>query len=201
MTRLAPPDPAAAPITTPLAALVTEDVARRLSRARTFFLAGVMQGSRSGDRLADQSYRDQLHELIRAARPEAEIRDPGRLMATWLGPREADLRAAHGRLLDRTTLRRTEFEPAITDLTGVFERLVALAAASDVCIGWLPGQEASMGTAVEMWAAHQAGRLVLAITPMRQNLAVLACSDVILPDLDRLGRLLTAGLDEGADGG
>ncbi|GGU09263.1 hypothetical protein [Streptomyces violascens] len=59
-------------------------------------------------------------------------------------------------------------------------------------MAWLPGHEPSMGTAAEMLSAYRAGRTVVSITAMCQNLAVLACPTVTLPDLpafqERLGR-------------
>lgn len=167
-------------------------VGHALAAARSFFLAGVMQGSRRGEHFADQSYRAELNALITAYRPQAEVRDPGRLMQSWVGDREAELRAAHARLGGPDILRRNDYEPAVADLTGVFERLVRLSAASDVCVAWLPDHEASMGTAVEMWAAREAGRVVVAISSMRQNLAVLSCSSVIVPDLTAFTALLAA---------
>ncbi len=166
------------------------DVRAALADATSFFLAGVMQGSRGGEELADQRYRAQLRELLRSRLPAAEVVDPGDLMVQWLGGREPELRAAHGRLATAGIVRRAALEPALQDLTEVFDRLVRRCAATDVCLAWLPHQEASMGTAVEMWAAHDAGRLVVAVTPMRQNLAVLACSSVIVPDLAALADLL-----------
>ncbi|WEV24373.1 hypothetical protein OYE22_03515 [Streptomyces sp. 71268] len=74
--------------------------------------------------------------------------------------------------------------PELLALTATFHRLTRLAAESDVCVAWLPGHEPSMGTAAEMLSAHRAGRSVVAVTAMRQNLAVLACATVIVPGLD-----------------
>lgn len=150
----------------------------------TFFLAGVMQGSRRGADLADQCYRDRLSELISRRYPDAVINEPGRLMSRWIGDREAAVRASHSALADQPVIRREELDEALTELVGVFHRLTDLAAASDVCVAWLPEHQASMGTAAEMYSAYRAGRTVVAITPMRQNLAVLACSSVVLPDED-----------------
>ncbi|MFC4563768.1 hypothetical protein ACFO4E_18060 [Nocardiopsis mangrovi] len=157
---------------------------------RSFFLAGVMQGSRSGAEMADQGYRGRLGTLIRRRHPDAVINDPGELMDAWLGERTAAIRAAHGELARRTVVRREDLGDGLTELVGVFHRLTDLAAASDVCVAWLPGHQASMGTAAEMFSAHRAGRTVVAITPMRQNLAVLACSSVVLPDEDAFARWL-----------
>ncbi|MFC3995980.1 hypothetical protein ACFOVU_08645 [Nocardiopsis sediminis] len=159
-------------------------------RPRSFFLAGVMQGSRQGAELADQGYRARLGGLIRHRHPDAVVNDPGELMDGWLGDRTDAIRASHGALAGRAVVRREDLDDGLTELVAVFHRLTDLAAASDVCVAWLPGHQASMGTAAEMYSAHRAGRTVVAITPMRQNLAVLACSSVVLPDEDAFARWL-----------
>ena len=162
----------------------------KLARARTFFIAGTMQGSRGGSDMVDQGYRGKIHEIIRAHRPDAEIRDPGDLMAQWLVTEVDEIRAAHADLAGSEVVLRDELVAPLVRLTDVFDRLVAISGESDVCLAWLPDHEASMGTAAEMWAAHANGRCVVAVTPMRQNLAVLSCSDVIVPDLSELAALL-----------
>lgn len=159
----------------------------------SFFLAGTMQGSRAGQRTIDQSYRAELRELIRTRRPDAEVRDPGELMADWLVADAEQLRGSHRRLAGTPLLTRSRLEPAVLRLITTFEDLVAVAASCDVCVAWLPGHEASMGTAVEMWAAQRAGRCVVAITEMRQNLAVLACASHIVPDVAAFDALLATG--------
>ncbi|GGV03158.1 hypothetical protein GCM10010211_83000 [Streptomyces albospinus] len=162
---------------------------------RAYFLAGTMQGARTGADLTDQSYRQLLTETLRGRRPGAVIHDPGVVMAEWLAAHPADVRASHAALAGRRVIRRAELAPELTELTELFHRLTRLAAESDVCVAWLPGHEPSMGTAAEMLSAHRAGRTVVAITDMRQNLAVLSCSTVILPDLDAFADWLDAGGD------
>ncbi|MFJ2741492.1 hypothetical protein ACIO3O_17710 [Streptomyces sp. NPDC087440] len=173
------------------AAAATETV----RQTRSYFLAGTMQGARTGAHLTDQSYREQLTDCLRARRPDAVINDPGVVMAEWLGSHPADVRAAHAALADQPVVRHDELAPELRELTELFHRLTRLAAESDVCVAWLPGHEPSMGTAAEMLSAHRAGRTVVTITDMRQNLAVLSCSTVILPDL----AAFTAWLDAGGD--
>ncbi|PVC99840.1 hypothetical protein SAMN02745831_05801 [Streptomyces sp. PgraA7] len=151
--------------------------------APSFFLAGTMQGARTGSHLIDQSYRSALASCIREQHPAAVIHDPGALMADWEAGHPADVRASHASLVDLPAVHRAELPPELVDLTDMFHRLTLLAARSDVCVAWLPGHEPSMGTAAEMLSAFRAGRTVVSITAMRQNLAVLACSTVILPDL------------------
>jgi hypothetical protein len=165
-------------------------VERALAEARSFFLAGVMQGSRPGADMVDQGYRNELRTIIGELCPDAEVRDPAELMAAWIGPEAQTVRAAHARLAAAGTVLHEELEPSLGLLTSVFDRLVRVSADSDVCVAWLPDQEASMGTAVEMWAAHARGRTVVAVSPMRQNLAVLACSDAVVPTVDAFSALL-----------
>lgn len=162
----------------------------RLRSATSFFIAGTMQGSRTGADMTDQGYRAKLRSMIRTARPGAEIRDPGELMATWLGPEAAEIRTAHAELMKSGLVLHDELVAPLIRLTDVFDRLVLLSGASDVCVAWLPDREASMGTAAEMWAAHVNGRCVVAVTEMRQNLAVLACSDIIVATIEELAGLL-----------
>jgi hypothetical protein len=149
----------------------------------TYFLAGTMQGTRQGADVVDQGYRDALRGVIHGHDPDAVIHDPLLLMLSWFGDREQLVRQAHSALADTSVVRRADLDPAVLELIDAFHRLTQLAADSDVCVAWLPGHEPSMGTAAEMQRAHLAGRTVVAITEMRQNLAVLACSTVILPDL------------------
>jgi len=44
--------------------------------------------------------------------------------------------------------------------------------------------EASMGTAIEMWEAHQHGAAVIAISPLRHNWAVKFLSHAIYADVE-----------------
>ncbi|KOU35897.1 hypothetical protein [Streptomyces sp. WM6378] len=151
--------------------------------APSFFLAGTMQGARTGSNLVDQSYRAALTSTILDGRPDAVIHDPGALMAQWEAECQGDVRAAHAALSELPAVHRSELAPELLALTEMFHHLTRLAATSDVCVAWLPGHEPSMGTAAEMLSAYRAGRTVVSITAMCQNLAVLACSTVILPNL------------------
>jgi hypothetical protein len=109
------------------------------------FLAGIMQGSLVEAAVHEQDYRDHLKELLKAHLPEAEIYDP---------------RAEHSNSI------------AYDDATGreVFLCHNRLCREVDVLLAFLP--EASMGTAVEMWEAHQHGAAVVTISPMRHNWVV-----------------------------
>ena len=62
----------------------------------------------------------------------------------------------------------------------------------DVVVAFVP--EASMGTAIEMWEAHEHGRgVVVTISPLTRNWAVRFCSHCIYPDIDSFESDLTSG--------
>jgi hypothetical protein len=61
----------------------------------------------------------------------------------------------------------------------------------DLVLAFVP--EASMGTAIEMWEAHQHGRAVIAISPLEHNWSVKFCSHAVYPDLAAFEADLRAG--------
>lgn len=122
-----------------------------------FFIAGIMQGSRTDVGIHDQSYRVAIGAAIKARFTDAEIVDPIELhpdAGLSYGPEEA---------------RRAMLE------------LTEEAARADVLIAYLP--EASMGTAVEMWQAYRAGRPILTISPLGENWVVKFLSTRVFPSL------------------
>ncbi|WP_413105009.1 hypothetical protein [Streptomyces sp. Inha503] len=149
----------------------------------SFFLAGVMQGSRRAIDASDQSYRVLLRRTIERLRPDAVVHDPHELVLTRYGERVPQLRRALEAVAEEPVVARDRLAPEVLELLGVFHEMTRLAADSDVCVVWLPGHEPSMGTAAEMYGAFTAGRTVVTITDMRYNVAVLSCSTVILPDV------------------
>jgi hypothetical protein len=50
-----------------------------------------------------------------------------------------------------------------------------------------------MGTAIEMWCAHQRGRPVVSISPMAANWAVRFLSTALLPDIAAFERFVRSG--------
>ena len=116
-----------------------------------------MQGSLAEVGIHDQSYRVAIGAAIKARFVEAEIIDPMELHPDGglnYGPEEA---------------KRTLLEMADE------------AARADVLIAYLP--EASMGTAVEMWEAHRAGKPILTISPLAENWVVRFLSTRVFPSL------------------
>lgn len=132
-----------------------------------FFLAGIMQGSHLGAVLHNQDYRTRLKQLLTTRFPGSEVYDP---------------LADHGQSLD------------YNDHTGrsVFYRHNRMCREVDVVIAVVP--EASMGTAIEMWEAHEHGRaIVLTISPMVHNWAIKFCSHAIFKDLEEFEDALRSG--------
>ncbi|UCC63602.1 MAG: hypothetical protein JSV36_00645, partial [Anaerolineae bacterium] len=120
------------------------------------FVGGIMQGSIREMAVHDQDYRDVIADIIRRHHPGVAITDP---------------RALHP---DSVHYGREE---AVHTFLAMLER----AADADVLIAYLP--EASLGTAIEIWQAYQAGKPVLVISPMTNNWTLWATATHILPDL------------------
>jgi hypothetical protein len=62
--------------------------------------------------------------------------------------------------------------------------MTAKASEADLLIAYLPLP--SMGTAMEMWEAFNAGIYIIAITPMMHHWAVRFTANEIVPDLETL---------------
>jgi hypothetical protein len=121
------------------------------------FLAGIIQGSNPGRELHDQSYRDRLKSIIRRHCPDAEVICPIDLHPTGIDYDSAQQRQA-------------------------FFSLVETAASIDLLVAYLP--QASLGTAIEMWEAYHHGRVVVAITPLRENWVVNLLARAVLPSIE-----------------
>ena len=130
------------------------------------FLAGIMQGSHREAILHGQDYRGRLKRLLASHWPEAEVYDP---------------LEDHGDSINYDDHQGRD----------VFFRHNRMCREVDVVLAFVP--EASMGTAIEMWEAHQNGRAVIAISPLEHNWSVKFCSHEIYPDLDVFEAALVAG--------
>lgn len=130
------------------------------------FLAGIMQGSHHGPAMHDQGYRTRLRELVERHLPGVEVYDP------W---------AEHQNSLDY----------ADDEARRVFFGHNRLCGQVEAVLAFVP--EASMGTAIEMWEAHQAGRLVITVSPLVHNWAVRFLSRVVYPTWDEFERALVSG--------
>jgi hypothetical protein len=130
------------------------------------FLAGIMQGSHLGAVIHNQNYREHLRELLATHLPHAEVYDP---------------LADHADSLEYDEHRGRE----------VFFKHNAMCRDIDLLIAFVP--EASMGTAIEMWEAHQTGRKIVAISPMKHNWAVRFLSDIVYADVEEFEHELASG--------
>ena len=135
-----------------------------------FFISGIMQGSRPDKGICDQDYRKIIKAIIKARLPEAEVIDP-----LELPPDSVDYGPEEGK---RVLLEMAEE-----------------AARADVLIAYVP--EASMGTAIEMWRAYRAGRVVLTISPLAENWVVKFLSTRVFPTLQDFEAFVADGGLEG----
>jgi hypothetical protein len=121
------------------------------------FIAGIMQGSRLDSNVEDQGYRERIASAIRMRVPDVDILDP------WaIYPDSPTYGFEQGKQ--------------------VYLSLNDLAAQADVLVAYVP--QASMGTAIEMWQASQAGARVYTISPLAENWVVKFLSDRVFATLD-----------------
>lgn len=123
------------------------------------FIAGVMQADRTDHLLEAQDYRRQITEALRQHAPAAEIIDPFALHPDSVSYGESQARET-------------------------FYTMTHLAGTADLLIAYLP--KPSMGTAMEMWQAHQAQAYIVAITPLLHHWAVRFTANEVLPNLEIL---------------
>jgi hypothetical protein len=130
------------------------------------FIAGVMQGTRTDHLIDDQDYRQRIAAALAASVPGVAITDP------WaLNPDSVNYEAEQAR--------------------HTFLTMTAAAAEADVLIAYLP--KPSMGTAMEMWSAFQAGRYIIAVTPLLHHWAIRFTANEIFPDLESLLAYIESG--------
>ncbi len=130
------------------------------------FLAGIMHGSHVGAAMHHQGYREKYKQLLLEHLPEASVYDP---------------LADHQQSIDYPDDQGRE----------VFMHHNRMCGETDVLIAFIP--EASMGTAIEMWEAHQHNRVVITISPLVHNWAVRFLSDIVYSDEEDFVRELEEG--------
>lgn len=131
------------------------------------FIAGIMQGSHREALLHEQDYRSRLKERLAQHLPAAQIYDP-------LGDHQTSV----------------EYDDQLGKQ--VFLHHNRMCRTVDLVVAFVP--EASMGTAIEMWEAHEHGRgAVVTISPLRHNWAVRFCSDLVYPDFASFDAALASG--------
>jgi len=131
-----------------------------------FFIAGIMQGSFAKSAMHDQDYRKRITQLIERHFPQADVYDPLAQHSKSLG-------------YDGATGK------------SVFFHHNRMCREIDVLVAFLP--EASMGTAIEMWEAHQHGAAVVAISPLKHNWAVKYLSHALYADIEQFEAAVHSG--------
>jgi hypothetical protein len=156
--------------------------AERLPTGASYFLSGVMQGRKAEgegvEGTVPQDYRGVMKAAVLAADPSATVIEPWDLVGAWIGKTMPDTPQAEV-FKDTATVRKA------------FTMCVEAAANADVVVSYLP--EASMGSAVELYAAQAAGRTIIAIAPgsMAHNWVVRSYGTHLLTDIDKLQGWLT----------
>ena len=121
------------------------------------YISGVMQGSKKGQGIQGQGYRQIISDAVKIRHPNAEIYDPFSIFPDSV--EYGDQRS-----------RQALFEMADA------------AASTDVVIAYLP--EASMGTALEMIRAYDNGKTIISISTLEKNWFIRAVSVKIFLTLD-----------------
>ena len=123
------------------------------------FIGGIMQGQRGDDQIDSQLYRVQITEAFQKCAPEIGLIDP------WaLNPNSVNY--------DEDTARNT------------FHTMTRKVQEADLMIAYLPRM--SMGTAMEMWEAFNAGIYIVAVSPYIHHWAIRFTANEILPDMKTL---------------
>jgi len=134
-----------------------------MKKIRSFFLAGIIQGSKKGKTLHNQDYRQEIKDILKKYFPDAKIIDPVNIHPNSVG----------------YDYSRGE---------SVFHESIKQATHCDCLVAYLP--EASMGTAVEMWECYKKRIPVWTITPMKENWSIKFLSTEIFESLEEFERFL-----------
>lgn len=164
-----------------------------MQQSPAFFISGTIQGSRRGTGGVEQGYRSALQELIRRHYRDAIIHCPLEVLRRRFASNLDQALAAYEHETAAETLYCDRFSPLVSEVRAAFVDLVTLASEADVLVAYLPGHEASMGTAMEMWSAFSRGRVIITISAMTQNLAIVSTSTVLLPSVEHFDRFLAGG--------
>lgn len=162
-----------------------QDEAQLLLDGASYFLSGVMGGSGAGTTnlagvaVESQDYRASIRAAVLAADSTARVVDPAEVVK---------LRAPE---LHVDRVPEADFWEDDGTVRTMLNEVVALAGQCDVVISYLP--TASMGSAVELHAARESGRLIVVVAPnerMRANWVVRAYAHFVFDDIASLGRWL-----------
>lgn len=140
------------------------------SKAYRFFMAGIIQGSKTGDKVHEQDYRGAIRSILENTFRGSEV----------YCPVEHHPGSVHYSL-DRAK--------------SVFHGHLDFVKDAHGLIVFLP--EASMGSAIEMWEAHHENTVVVTITPLDTNWVVRLLSDRICVDVEAFRDFVESGVLQG----
>ena len=121
------------------------------------FIAGVMQGNRKDHKIHPQDYRAVITKRLSGLFEDVEIINPD--------------------ITDPDRLTYTHEQAK-----NMFMKYCRIAGEVDLLISFIP--EASMGSAVEMWMAHQNNVPIITISPIKANWVVNLLSNIVYEDLE-----------------
>ncbi len=139
---------------------------KNLQSGMSVFISGVMQGTRSDNKVHHQHYRQNIAQVLQENLEDVKIIDPWVIFPTEEINDDEQARAA---LIGESML----------------------AGKADALVAYLP--EASMGSAVEIWEAHRAGVPIFSISPLADNWVVKLFSARVFPTLEAFKSFITAG--------
>lgn len=160
---------------------------------KSFFIAGIMQGNKSDSGMSDQTYRSEITNVIHRHFPKAFVFDPLIEQFKRFGPRQKRMLESASKLDAIDVLYPAKMDEDLVEMSQSFHEICQQAAECDVLISYIPKGEVSMGTAVEMYSSWLKGKKIITISKLRQNLTLLACSNVIVPDIKSFDELLGNG--------
>lgn len=130
------------------------------------FLAGIMQGSCREPRIHNQEYRLRLKKVLEETLVEADVYCPFQNHPRSLG-------YAKGRMRE------------------VFFEHIEKASHADIIVAYLP--EASMGSAIEIWEAFRKDKIILTISPLKENWVIKTLATRNFLSIDEFENFLRAG--------
>ncbi len=130
------------------------------------FIAGIIQGSDRGRGIYSQDYRTKIKTILTKFLPDAKIFCPFENH-----PNSIDYDDKLGKK--------------------VFLELMEKASQTDVLIAFLP--QASLGTAIEIWQAYQAGKIIFTISPMTENWVIKFLSNRNFLSLEEFENFVSSG--------
>jgi nucleoside 2-deoxyribosyltransferase len=127
------------------------------------FFAGIIQGSSLNKDIHSQDYRSRIKSLLLDTYPDIEIFDPF-----------------------ENHRNSVDYDNKTAEVT--FHKHLEEIEKSDLLLAFLP--EASMGTAIEIWAAYSRRIPVLTISPMTTNWVIRLFADKNFETIEAFGRFI-----------